>query len=162
MRQPSAAADSVTAMKCELAGDVLRGWGQLRLRVNGWSMLPSILPGDTLHIESAEVSTVSEGDVVLLVGRDRRLVVHRLIAKSKMSGNSQVVTRGDSMPQPDPPASENDLLGKVAYIVRKGKRVEPRRSLRLSQRAVAALVRRSSIAGRVVVGIHGMAANNQT
>lgn len=143
------------AMKCELASEILRSSGKLRLQVTGWSMLPAVLPGDTLHIESAENSHLSEGDIVLF-GRDRRLFAHRIVAKSRRSGNSQIVTRGDAMPQPDPPVTENELLGKVAYIARNGKCIEPRRSLRLTERAVAALIRRSPFAARAVVGIHGL------
>jgi len=33
-------------LKCDLAADVIRRFGALRLRVNGFSMLPSIWPGD--------------------------------------------------------------------------------------------------------------------
>ena len=61
---------------------------------------------------------------------------------------------------PCPPGSsgvtKRNLLGKVSFIVRNGKCIEPRRSLRVSERAVAALVRSSDIAARVVVGVHGM------
>jgi len=38
------------ALKCDLAADVIRGFGTLRLRVNGFSMLPSIWPGDVVCV----------------------------------------------------------------------------------------------------------------
>jgi len=38
------------ALKCELAGEVLRSSGRLRLKVSGSSMLPVIRPGDTLEL----------------------------------------------------------------------------------------------------------------
>jgi hypothetical protein len=66
------------------------------------------------------------------------------------------MTRGDAMPTPDPPVQGSDLLGRVSFIVRNGKCIEPRPSLRFSERVVAALVRRSTFAARVVVGIHGL------
>lgn len=142
------------AVKCELAREVLRSSGTLRLRVTGWSMLPAVMPGDTLVIECISSDAVSEGDIVLF-GRDRRLFVHRVITKNhpQIAG---IVTRGDAMPAPDPPVSEADLLGRVSIILRNGKCLEPGRSLRYSERAVAALVQRSTFAARVVVGIHGM------
>ncbi|MGO9084534.1 MAG: S24/S26 family peptidase [Candidatus Sulfotelmatobacter sp.] len=143
------------AVKCELAGDILHSSGTLRLRVMGWSMLPSLWPGDTLVIERVESGAVSEGDIVLF-GRDRRLFAHRVVAKSSPAGDTRILTRGDAMPQPDPPLSEHDMLGKVTSVVRNGKCIEPSRTPRLSERAVAALVRNSEIAARVVVGVHGM------
>ena len=142
------------AVKCDLAGEVLRSSGTLRLRVTGWSMLPSVMPGDTLVIERTSGNAVSEGDIVLY-GRDRRLFVHRVVAKGSLNDQT-IVTRGDSMPHPDPPVSEQDVLGRVAFILRDGKCVEPMRTLRLPERALAALLRRSTFAARVVVGVHGL------
>jgi len=147
--------DDAHARKCELAAEVLRSCGRLRLQVAGWSMLPTVWPGDTLVVERANANAVSEGDIVLF-GRDRRLFAHRVVTKRSQSGDSQLVTRGDAMPAKDSPVSDDELLGKVSYIVRDGKCIEPSRSLRFSERAIAALVRSSEIAARVVVGVHGM------
>jgi signal peptidase I len=141
------------ALKCELASEVLRSSGSLRLRVTGWSMLPAVMPGDMLVIERTSSDAVSEGDIVLF-GRDRRFFVHRVVTKGQPR-NAGIVTRGDAMPAPDPPVSESDLLGRVSFILRNGKCIEPNRRWRVSERAVAALVRRSTFAARVVVGVHG-------
>jgi signal peptidase I len=150
---PVSTADTENALKCELASEVLRSSGKLRLRVTGWSMLPTVWPGDTLLVERASSDEVSEGDIVLY-GRDRRLVVHRVVRK--VSPGSGILTRGDAMPRPDPLVSGNDVLGRISSILRNGKCIEPGRTLRFSSRAVAALVQRSVFAARVVVGIHGM------
>jgi signal peptidase I len=141
------------ALKCELAAEVLRSTGQLRLQVVGCSMLPTIRPGDVLLIDRARAEEVSVGDIVMF-GRDRRLVVHRVV-KSDLK-HSAIVTQGDAMPLPDPPFAPSDLQGKVKFILRNGRCIEPRRTLRVSERAVAALVQHSEIAARVVVGIHVM------
>lgn len=116
-------------------------------------MLPTIFPGDTLIIERVNAESTDKGDIVL-VGRDGRLFAHRLLDKHREASFLQ--TRGDSMPQPDPPVSECKLLGRVSFIIRRGRAIEPRRKLRFPQRAVAALVQRSEIAARVVVGVHGL------
>lgn len=152
--------DDAHALKCELAGEVLRSSGTLRLQVNGWSMLPSVWPGDTLVVERANSSAVSKGDIVLF-GRNQRLFAHRVVAKRSHEGDLRVVTRGDAMPTPDLPVSEDELLGKVSLIVRDGRCIEPSRSLGFSERAVAAFVRSSEIAARVVVGVHGMRQTSQ-
>jgi signal peptidase I len=154
MKLSSPVLDEAHAVKCELAVGVLLSSGTLRLQVTGWSMLPTVWPGDTLVIECASRSAVSAGDIVLF-GRDRRLFAHRVIEKSPFA-DVGLVTRGDAMPSADAPVSSGELLGKVSFILRNGTRIEPRRSLRLPQRAVAALVRSSEMAARVVVGAHSM------
>jgi signal peptidase len=151
--------DDVNALKCELAGEVLRSSGKLRLRVTGWSMLPAVMPGDTLVIERVSSDAVSEGDIVLF-GRDRRFFVHRVIIKGEPQ-NTELVTRGDAMRTPDPPVHESDLLGRVSFIERNGKCLKPSQSRRLPERAVAALVQRSTFAARVVVGVHGLCPTSQ-
>jgi signal peptidase I len=152
---PDFGPDTTTVLKCELAAEVLRSSGRLHLQVNGWSMLPSVLPGDTLMLERACGEHISPGEIVLF-HRDRRLFAHRVIAKRGQGSELRIVTQGDGMARPDPAVSESELLGKVNFIVRDGRLVEPRKIPGLSQRAVAALVRRSSAAARLVAGIHGM------
>jgi hypothetical protein len=142
------------ALKCEIASEVLRSSGKLRLCAMGWSMLPSVMPGDTLLIERAEGNAVCEGDVVLFECNGR-FVAHRVVRRT--DGNSgQLLTRGDAALRADQPLGECELLGKVSHIVRDGKCIEVRRSLSLAQRAIAALARRSKTAARVVVGVHNM------
>lgn len=148
---------AITALKCELAADVLRSSGKLRLQVTGWSMLPSVLPGDTLMIERATREQVSGGDIVLF-HREGRLFAHRVVANvdGRQQNCRQIVTQGDAMASPDPAVTASELLGKINFIVRKGKLIEPGRRLDFSQRAVAMLVRHSSSAARLIVGIYGM------
>jgi signal peptidase I len=140
-------------VKCELSGEVLASSGTLRLRVTGSSMLPTVWPGNTLLIERANSEDVSEGDIVLF-GRDRRLFVHRVVRK--ITEDSKILTRGDAMPRLDPPVVDRDLMGKVVFIQREGRCIRPKSSLSLSSRAVAAAVRRSETAARVIVGAHGI------
>lgn len=143
--------NDVHAVKCELAAEVLRSWGALRLRVTGWSMLPAVWPGDTLMIESAGTGGVTEGDMVLF-GRERRLFVHRVV---KDLGDSKFLTRGDAMSAPDPVIDQHELLGRVSSIQRNGRCIVPRPKRSVSERAIAGLVRNSQIAARVLVGVRG-------
>ena len=66
--------------KLELATEVLRSGGAIRLQALGTSMLPSVWPGDLLSIEPAPGKDMVPGDIVL-VARDARFFVHRLIEK---------------------------------------------------------------------------------
>lgn len=151
--------ENVQALKCQLAAEVLRSSGTLRLRVTGWSMLPAIWPGDTLVIERLS-SAISEGDIVLF-SRGQRFVAHRVLAKDSASGDSKLQTQGDAVPRPDAPVAIGDLLGKVSAIERNGKCIEPSQHLRLSERTVAAMFRHSEISARVVVGVHGLRQSSQ-
>ncbi len=144
------------SLRCELATEVLQTSGKLTLQVTGWSMLPTIFPGDTLIVERCSAASTREGDIVL-VSRDGRIFVHRLLEKTcESERSSSIRTRGDSMPTIDPPVKEQQLLGRVAAIERNGKRITPTRSLHGLHRVVAAVVRRSDFAGRVVIGIHNV------
>ncbi len=71
-------APSRQAVGCELAEETLRSFGQLRLRVNGASMLPAVWPGDILTITRDAASPALPGDIVLF-GRKGRLVAHRVV-----------------------------------------------------------------------------------
>jgi signal peptidase I len=133
-----------------MASEVLRSWGELRLGVTGWSMLPAVMPGDTLVIERVPCDAVCVGDIVLFE-RDRRLCAHRVIENA-----GGIITRGDAMPQADLPVREHELLGRVSRVIRHGKCIEVNRSASLAQRAIATLARRSKTAARVVVGVHGI------
>jgi len=95
--------------KSRLAIDGLRSYGQLRMSASGVSMLPTILPGDSLLIERAALKEVIPGDIVLY-SRGDSLFIHRLIQLDREGAG--FVTRGDSMAAPDP-AGPKDLLGKV-------------------------------------------------
>jgi len=119
------------AHKLDLATEILRSGGAIRLQALGTSMLPSIWPGDVLCIESKS-GEASPGDIVL-VARDRRFFIHRLIEKR----DSQWITRGDSLPQNDAPVAEPQVLGKVRAIHRQTGDVIPGRRVRPLVRALA-------------------------
>ena len=160
MKLSAQALDDAHAIQCELAGEVLRSSGSLRLRATGWSMLPTVWPGDTLVIEQASSDQVCEGDIVLF-SSGRRFVAHRVVAIGDDSGASRaptstVQTQGDALSRPDAALAASVLLGKISFIQREGKRIEPSHRLCFSELAVAALFRRSSFAARVVVRVHGM------
>ena len=140
-------------VKCHLAAETLRQSGKLRLQVMGWSMLPTIWPGDVLIIERAKTRSVSQGDIVLF-GREQRFFVHRIVKKATQEP-SWLLTQGDAMEAPDPPVEDRDLLGKVSLIVRNGRCIQPRRKLNIRDKAVASLVRFSESGARLIVGLHG-------
>lgn len=139
------------SIKSELATACLRLTGSLRLEVTGWSMLPTIWPGDTLIISTADHRDIVSGDIGLFQ-REGNIFVHRVIDKNDSPG--EILSRGDAMPQADPPFSSGELAGKVQFIVRHGKQIEASRKLGMVQRLVAKLMQRSEIACRIAVRAH--------
>jgi len=138
-------------LKCELAAEILRSSGTLHLRVTGWSMLPTVWPGDTLIVERVDSAELMEGEIILF-SRERRLVAHRVVRNQ----GSAMVTRGDSMTTADSPVQKNEFLGRVQSIVRNGRCIAPRRTLGAGERAIASMVQRSEVAARVVMGVYGL------
>ena len=142
--------DSESALKCELAAEVLRSFGTLRFAATGWSMLPSVWPGETLVVERADPDRVHIGDL-LLVAREGRLCAHRVVGTAGDPGNRQWITQGDAQPIPDPPVGESQLLGRVTYLIRAGRLVAVPGQLSLVENLVAKVVRRSLLAARTLV-----------
>jgi signal peptidase I len=142
------------AVKCELAADVLRSYGTLQLQVTGRSMFPAVRPGDVLVVNRIRGSAVAQGDIVVFA-RNRMLLAHRVVASNGPAG-SWLLTQGDATPAPDAPVHENEVLGKVATIVRGGKHILPRETSRRVERWIGNLIHRSRVAARIIVGIHGV------
>lgn len=117
-------ADAYAVLACGLARDVVRNFGEVRLRALGTSMVPSILPGDLISIQRASMSQISPGEVVLFE-RDGRVFAHRVIDTAGSPGTLQLITRGDRLCYNDPPVSAVELLGRVTSIERDRKQILP-------------------------------------
>jgi hypothetical protein len=114
---PGLAADNTVE---GLAAEVLGRFGEVRLRVMGSSMLPSVQPGDVLTIRRCAMSAVESGAIVLFT-RDGRLFAHRVVARR----NTHLVTRGDALEWQDPPICQDQLLGRVVTLTRNGRQRQP-------------------------------------
>lgn len=112
--------------KLGLAAEMLRGChGIVRLKAWGTSMLPSVWPGDLLTIESATYDELVPGDIVLVL-RDKRFLVHRLVEGRPGRDFVCLITKGDAIPHNDPPAAASELLGRVVRIRRANRSFVPR------------------------------------
>jgi len=136
--------------KYDLAAEVLRRFGQLRLCVTGASMLPAVWPGDVVTIHSSRFSEVSRGDLVLFF-RNRRFFVHRVL---EVSGKS-LLTRGDSILGPDPPVRPDELLGRVVSITGAGTTRAPSQ-LGAAGYLVALAARRSTLVCNMLLRLHAL------
>ena len=101
----------------------LRDAGAVYLRALGSSMLPWLLSGDLLFIQRVEVPRVRPGEIVLFA-RQERLFVHRVIRKRRRDGQLLLMSKGDALPRADGPVSSAELLGRVVWIERGGRRID--------------------------------------
>lgn len=142
--------DLVASAKCELAGEVLRSFDNLRFSATGWSMSPTVWSGDTLVVERVSSDRFRVGDIAL-VGREGRLCAHRVVSLAQGSGNRFWITQGDAMATPDRPVIDSELLGRVTELIRLGKSMAVSSKLSAIERLVAQIIRRSAFATRVFV-----------
>jgi hypothetical protein len=149
-RAKAAAQATADAAKCQLAEEVLRSFGSLRLGVTGCSMMPSVWSGDVLEIRREDPAIVSIGDLILF-GRGGRLFAHRVVAIWGKTNAMRWVTQGDGLDVPDAPVLPVEFLGKVTAILRGERRIEPRRSMNWGERVIARMVRRSAWIPRIMV-----------
>jgi len=78
---------------CELAAEVPRSWGRLRLRATGASMLPAVWPGDALYVCRRSATQALPGDIILFA-RQGRLFAHRVVERTIHQGAPFWITRG--------------------------------------------------------------------
>ncbi len=117
-------------------------------------MLPSIWPGDMLHVRHCAMHEPQPGDIVLFL-RHRRLIAHRVVSRS----DSQLLTRGDGLPAADSPVTRRELLGRVVAVTRRGELVAHAWSTSWTARTARALFRRFAYAGRLFVRLQALGAS---
>jgi len=145
--------DRERALKCEMAAQVLRTFGALRLEVTGLSMLPSVWPGDLLFIERRDMREIAAGEIVLFA-REGKLVAHRVLRKTIVGDEAHAITRGDGLLSVDNPVSPAELLGSVRYAMRAGECVALEKELGYSARVTAEAVRRFAWIARILAFVH--------
>ncbi|HTC62580.1 MAG TPA: S24/S26 family peptidase [Candidatus Saccharimonadales bacterium] len=128
-------------LACGLAGEIVRNFGEVRLRVFGTSMVPSVLPGDMVLIQRAALEEILPGEIAVFL-REGRLFVHRVVERKKLfvEGNSNqelcLITQGDRQRECDLPVNSSELLGRVVCIERDQReiKVAPNKVTRLTAR----------------------------
>ena len=172
---------NANALGCELAGEIVRTFGRVRVRVTGTSMIPAVWPGDILVVERRAAEKIQRGEIAV-AERAGRLVAHRVVSAPASSAleppaakvghtsaapaphpapvSSAVIppllTRGDSQLAPDEPLHPDELLGTVVLIERGRATRQPQRALNFGAKLVAGMARRSTTAARVLVRLHDM------
>jgi Peptidase S24-like len=122
--------------KLRLTAEMLRCGRMVQFKAWGTSMLPSLWPGDLLTIQSVAHDEIVRGDMVLVM-RDNRFRVHRLVEKPQVEGHILWITKGDAVPRNDPPVAASELLGRVAGVRRGNRSFVPTRRLSMLHSALA-------------------------
>jgi len=97
--------------------------GRVALLVQGTSMLPWVRPGDIARIRKVSTDAIRCGDVVLF-RRGNRLFVHRIIEKGGTVDAGVFRAKGDAHPSCDGMIEQEELLGRVVRLYRRGSRID--------------------------------------
>ena len=97
--------------------------GHVSLCVHGTSMMPWVRPGDIAMIRTANTETLSCGHVVLF-RRNNSLFVHRIVNKKGPLEAAQIFVKGDAHPTSDGLIEQGELLGRVVWLYRDGRRID--------------------------------------
>jgi len=128
---------------CELAVELLRKWGLVRLPAFGTSMVPVIHPGDELGVQRADLEKICPGDIVVYARRGR-LIVHRVVAVgADCTRGPYLVTRGDRSPRNDLPVFSSEVLGVVVTLERDHKPLQVRARPNGAERVIRRILRSS-------------------
>lgn len=105
--------------------EVLGKGADLRVKVTGGSMRPSLKGGEVLHIKKVPCSGLRRGDIILYRDRSGSPVLHRIVGKKRDAAGSHIfLTKGDALSTCDDTVAESQVLGKVWKIERAGSRGE--------------------------------------
>lgn len=136
--------DPQSAAKSEMAAEVAGRFGEVRLKLIGGSMLPSLWPDDLLVVRRHPVAELRPGQIVQFMHAGM-LVTHRIVRNC----GDHLITRGDSVAHEDLPVRANQILGRVVSVTRNGCPLDP--SFTRGRRMAAWLLRRSELSSRVLL-----------
>jgi signal peptidase I len=107
----------------------------LRFRVKGISMHPFVRSGDILHARTVAPERLGTGDLVLFIAADSKVVVHRVLRRTKLENKTAFLVKGDRVEHADGIISAESVLGQVIARERGGVLIDlttpPRRLVRM-------------------------------
>ena len=110
----------------QLLLDHMRAGGEAVFLVVSNSMRPLVHQGDEVMVERISSADLRCGDMVTL-WNGKGYWTHRFLGW-RMRGNTRVlITKGDACYTADPPVSPDQVIGKVAALQRKGRRLHSHR-----------------------------------
>ncbi len=104
----------------------LEEFGFVDIPSSGYSMFPTIRPGDVCQFSPIHNDQLLIGDIVLFLNEEGKLIGHRLIRITGSHDKTIFECKGDTNQYPDLIVTRDRLLGKLATIRRvnrKGKSI---------------------------------------
>ncbi len=92
----------------------------LEIKMQGYSMFPTLKNGDTAHVEKCAPDKVKRGDILVFKHKGK-FIAHRFLNKKNENGHQFFVAKGDNNRHFDPLFNENELVGKVISAAKNGK-----------------------------------------
>jgi signal peptidase I len=96
----------------DVAVESLHLAGQLNLRVQGTSMLPTVRPGTVATIQHMDPAGILPGEIAL-TRTSAGLRLHRVVRVLRAPDGLTFITRGDNHQHADPPVAASNVLGKL-------------------------------------------------
>lgn len=92
----------------------------LEIKMQGYSMFPTLQNGDTAHVEKCLTHEVKKGDI-LVFRHKGKFIAHRLMQVINENGSIKFLAKGDNNQHYDPLFDEIELTGKITYLKTNGK-----------------------------------------
>ena len=120
----------------ETAAELLGKGHKVKFRAPGDSMFPTILNGDEITVEPIKPEATTIGDIVRYLSKNG-VIAHRVLRiKNKRDSHSHAqasvldpqpyfILRGDAAMVCDDSVSADRILGKVKFVEREGRRIDP-------------------------------------
>lgn len=101
---------------------VLESGNSVELPATGYSMFPTLRPGDKVLVTPLDRGDLPKPGTVVIFSENDGLVMHRLIEIQKNdTGDLLIITKGDSIKEYDKPFPQKQLIG-VAASFKRGKK----------------------------------------
>jgi signal peptidase I len=90
------------------------------IKFSGFSMYPSLRPGDTLLVRDIPPRDISMGDIVC-VKKDDKYIAHRVVIIEREKEKTKITTKGDNIATFDPPLYQAGSPIKRVVMIKRGK-----------------------------------------
>ncbi len=106
-----------------LISKVMKKHECIDLPAKGTSMFPFIREGDVCTFITCSPMTLEKGDIVLFHTVHGQLVTHRFYYRKRIGQSDYFMFKGDSNLGFDEPITEEQVIGKLIYIKKNGRRI---------------------------------------
>ena len=104
----------------------------VRIVASGYSMIPTVWPGELIEIQPVVIENVKIGDIIAFQ-RIQHMVVHRVVMIQNLNDETFITTMGDSNLKVDEVINNANFIGKVKVknntLVHRGQPILIKRSI---------------------------------